>query len=260
MRLPTTCLLLCLAALPAGAQDKPEKPTLAAKSKSINVEITIDDKLRKDDRLYRGLLKDAERFIDERAMEADKEWREDKTMFRHGPWEYERGYYLNAEAGPYISLSVLNYSYTGGAHPNHRTTTILWDRAQGRRASIVELFRETKPGSADLVKLAELIREEVAKEKAERGAHVTRPLAKDDWISAIKADLKTMGAASLVPSTVEGKAAGIDFHFSAYDVGSYAEGAYGAYLSWQTLAPFLTAKARGHFAGERADEPKAKQN
>ena len=256
MRFLIACLTTFALALSAQAQDKPGKPTLSAKSRSIQVEITIDEKLRTDERLYRGLLKEAQQFIDERALEADKEWRADKTMFRHGPWEYERAYFLDAEAGPYIGVSVFTYSYTGGAHPNQRTTSILWDRERGRRATVAELFREAKPGGPTLTALAKLLREEVAKEKRERDIPVVIPLEKDEWISAIKADLKTMGAAILVPSTESGKAAGIDFHFSAYDVGSYAEGAFGGYLSWQTLAPFLTDKARAWFGGERVDEPK----
>ena len=257
MRLFTACLLALVAAAPASAQDKSGK-TLTAKSRSINVEVTIDDRLRADARLYASLLKDAQRFIDERAAEADKQWRADKIMFRHGAWEYERGYHFNAAVGPYISLSILNYSYTGGAHPNHRTTTVLWNSKYNRRASIRELFREMKPGGPIATALAKLIREKVADEKRERDVPVQEPLHKDEWLSAIKADVKTFGEPSLVPSTVAGKAAGIDFHFSAYDVGSYAEGSYGAYLPGQTLAPFLTDGARDLFGGE-PKETEAKQ-
>lgn len=253
------CLITGALALSAQAQDKPVKPTLSAKSRSINAEVTIDEKLRADERLYRGLLKEAQQFIDERALEADKEWRADKTMFRHGPWEYERAYFLDAEAGPYIGVSVFSYSYTGGAHPNQRTTSILWDRERGRRATVAELFREAKPGGPTLTALAKLLREEVAKEKRERDIEVDADLAKDEWLSAIKSDFKTMGAAILVPSTVAGKAAGIVFHFSQYDVGAYAEGAFSADLPWQTLDPFLADKARAWFGGERADGPE-KQN
>jgi hypothetical protein len=255
MRFLIALLATCALALSAQAQGKPAKPTLSAKSRSINVEITIDEKLRIDERLYRGLQKEAQQFIDERALEADKEWRADKTMFRHGPWEYERGYFLDAEAGPYIGVSVFSYSYTGGAHPNQRTTSILWDRERGRRATIGELLREAKPGGPTLTALAKLLREEVAKEKRERDIEVAADLAKDEWLSAIKPDLKTMGAPILVPSTIAGKAAGIVFHFSQYDVGAYAEGAFSADLPWQVLEPFLADKARAWFGGERANEP-----
>jgi hypothetical protein len=253
VRLLFACLIACAVATAAFAQDKAQEPTLAAKSRSVEVEITIDEKLRADARLYRGLVKAAQQFIDERALDADKAWREDRVMFRHGPWSYERGYYFEAEAGPYISVSVLDYSYTGGAHPNNRTHAILWDRDRGRRATIADLFREAKPGGPILPALAARLREEVAKEKRERDAEVDPDPAKDEWLSAIKPDLKTMGAAILVPSIIAGKVAGIVFHFSQYDVGAYAEGAYDAFLSWRELEPFLTEQARAWFGGERAD-------
>jgi hypothetical protein len=101
--------------------------------------------------------------------------------------------------------------------------------------------------------MARLIREDIAREKRERGIEVEADIEKDPSISRVKADLKTMGAPSLVPSTVAGKAAGLLFHFSHYDVGAYAEGAYTAYLPWEQLEPFLADKARVLFGGERAD-------
>lgn len=254
MRLLLTCLAACAVVFPALAQDKAAKPALSAKSRSIEVEVTIDEKLRADERLYKGILQEARKMIDERSVEAEEAWREDRVMFRLGPWSYERGYYLDAEAGPYISVSVLDYSYTGGAHPNHRTTSILWNRELGRRASISGLFREAKPGGPTLTAIAKLLREEIAKEKRERDVEVDADPAKDEWVSAIKPDLKTMGAVILVPSEIAGKAAGIAFHFSQYDVGAYAEGAYCAYLPWQALEPFLADKARIWFGGDRADE------
>jgi hypothetical protein len=216
--------------------------------------------MRADPRLYQGLLKEAQLFIDARALEADREWRADKTMFRMGPWEYERGYFLDAEAGPYIGVSVLTYSYTGGAHPNQRTTAILWNREEGRRATIRDFFREAKPGGPAMTALAKLIREEVAKEKRARDVEVSEPLETDPSLSEIKADLKTFGQPLLVPSTLEGKLAGIDFHFSAYDVGAYVEGAYGAYLPWQALEPYLTEQARALFGGERTDDSGEKKS
>ena len=38
--------------------------------------------------------------------------------------------------------------FTGGAHPNHGTTTMLWDRDKNERADFKTLFKDTAPGSA----------------------------------------------------------------------------------------------------------------
>jgi len=232
---------------------------VSVKSPAIEVQIEVDQRLRMDQRLYDLIVAEAKEFAAAQRKQAEGEWRKDRTMFRHGPWSFERGYSFDAAAGPYISVSMLEYTNTGGAHPNHRTTRILWDREQGRRGSIGALFHETKPGGPALTKLAVLIREEVAKEKRERGADVQTPLEKDEWLSAIKPDLKTMGEPGLVASTIEGKTAGIDFHFSPYDVGSYAEGDYSAFVPWRALEPLLTEKARDWFGGERADTPAQEQ-
>jgi hypothetical protein len=251
---------LLLSVLVSGTAGAQVQPTLAAKSRSVEIEVNIDPNLRDDGRLHRELLKDSQRFIDKWKREADKEWRSDKIMFRNGPWSVERHYHFDAAAGPYVGLSILDYSYTGGAHPNQRTTSILWDREQGKRVNVAVMFNETKPGGPTTTALARLIREEVAKEKRERDVEVTEPLAKDQSLSAIKADLRTFGAPGLVRSTIQGKIAGIDFHFSAYDVGAYAEGAYGAYLPWQVLEPFLAERARALFGGARRDEGNETKN
>ncbi|MCC6946866.1 MAG: DUF3298 and DUF4163 domain-containing protein [Bradyrhizobiaceae bacterium] len=255
MRFLLACAVAWFAASAAFAQSPPMQAAVSVKSRAIEIQIDVDQRLRADKRLYESILAEAKRIAASQRKEADGEWSKDRTMFRNGPWSFERGYSFDAAAGPYISASVLEYSYTGGAHPNHRTTTILWDREQGRRASIAELFRETKSGGPTLTALAALIREEVAKEKRERDVDVQTPLEQDEWLSGIKPDLKMMGAPGLVTSTIDGKAAGIDFHFSPYDVGAYAEGDYGAFFPWQALDPLLTERARALFGGERMEEP-----
>lgn len=227
---------------------------VSLKSKAAAIEVEIDRRVRADKRLYESIVAEAKRAAAQWQREAEKAWRSDRIMFRHGPWEFERSYHVDAVAGFYISVSVLDYMNTGGAHPNHRTTTILWERDSGRRAQFGELLRDPQPGSEVLGKLAALLREEVAKEKTARGADVTRPLERDQWISAIKAELSTMGAPSLVPSRLSEKAAGMDFHFSPFDVGPYVEGDYTVYLSAEQLAPFLAHAARAWFGGERADQ------
>lgn len=259
MRLILACLLTCVWALPALAEKPSMQDAASSKSRAIEIKIEIDRRLREDKRLYDSILSEARRVSAERRKEADKLFRQEKSMFRHGPWSFERDYFFDAEAGPYISTSALEYSYSGGAHPNRRTTTILWNRKSGQRVSIAELFRETKPGGPTLAALAALIREDVAKEKRERDVPVADDLAKDEWLSAIKLELKTMGAPSLVASKDKGKAAGLYFHFSPYDVGAYVEGSYLAYVPWQKLEPFLTEQARALFGGQSVEPEHRKE-
>lgn len=247
----SACALVLLFDPRAFAQDK---PALAVKTRTVEIEVHIDKTLRKFPDLHKVLLEDAKRFVDEHRAEAEAAWREDRNLFRIGPWTFEQTYGLDAEAGPYVGVSVLTYWFTGGAHPNSVIGTILWHRGQHRRASIAEFFKETRANGPTLSALAKLVREGVAAEKRERGADVEDNPAKDSWLEPIQPKLDALGAPGLVPSTIAGKLAGLDFHFSPYDVGPYAEGFYSAFVPWQSLAPYLTEEARTLFGGERPPE------
>ena len=59
------------------------------------------------------------------------------------------------------------------------------------------------------------------------------------------------GPVSLAPSTEEGKSSGLTFHYSPYAVDSYAEGGYIAFVSWETLKPYLTPEGVRIFGGAR---------
>jgi hypothetical protein len=84
-------------------------------------------------------------------------------------------------------------------------------------------------------------------EKKKRGAEGTDPSA----IEAIEPKLLKIGPVSLAPSTEEGKSAGLTFHYAPYAVGSYAEGEYIAFVSWETLKPYLAPEGARIFGGAR---------
>ena len=65
-------------------------------------------------------------------------------LFRNGPWTMERRYETRSVVdGRYVSIVRADYEYTGGAHPNSLSDTILWDRSTGKRISIRPFFTET---------------------------------------------------------------------------------------------------------------------
>jgi hypothetical protein len=45
-----------------------------------------------------------------------------------------------ADLPGWLSLSGLTYEFTGGAHPNHGYTALLWDKAANRRRAATDLF------------------------------------------------------------------------------------------------------------------------
>ena len=72
--------------------------------------------------------------------------------------------------GRYVSVIRDDGTYEGGAHPNSRIDTILWDRDQKKRISIRPFFRETADNGPTMTAIARLARIAVAAEKLERGA------------------------------------------------------------------------------------------
>ena len=77
-------------------------------------------------------------------MEAAKELRENPDFFTEGRrWTFERSYEVASVVGRYVSVLRDDGSYAGGAHPNSRTDTILWDRDRKKRVSMRPFFKET---------------------------------------------------------------------------------------------------------------------
>ncbi len=56
------------------------------------------------------------------------------------PWEQAVDWSVVADTPRFLSLSAQTYSYTGGAHPNHGYTALLWDKRAGRALKATDLF------------------------------------------------------------------------------------------------------------------------
>jgi hypothetical protein len=168
-------------------------------------------------------------------------------LFRNA-WSFERKYEMRSVVdGRYVSIVRADYEYTGGAHPNSSSDTILWDRSAGKRISIRPFFTETADNGPTLKAMRQGVIASLQAEKKKRGAEGTDASA----IEAIEPKLLKIGPVSLAPSTEEGKSSGLTFHYSPYAVGSYAEGEYIAFVPWETLKPYLTAEGARIFGGAR---------
>jgi hypothetical protein len=85
-------------------------------------------------------------------------------------------------------------------------------------------------------------------EKTKRDAGDT---ATAEWYKGLEPKLLKIGAVTLAPSTETGKSSGLTFHYPPYTVGPYVEGEYVAFVSWQTLKPYLTPEGMKIFGGAR---------
>jgi len=202
--------------------------------------------------------------------EADEEYKSDQGYFRGGRrYTYERGYaFRSLVAGRYLSIVRDDGTYTGGAHPNTRLDTILWDRTGKKRISVRPFFNETADNGPTMTALAALVRRAVTIERQERRegamneserkkfvATLDDTIAKDEQLKeAIQPSLLKLGPISLAPSKTPNKSSGLTFHFSPYDVDAYAAGPYTVFVHWADLKPYLSAEGASIFAGERPEK------
>jgi hypothetical protein len=257
----------CLAS--AAAEPKSD---LETKTRAAVITVSIDKKLKGDLALVADLMAEGRRFVAKTRAEADEEYKSDRGYFRGGRrYTYERGYAFRSLVGNrYLSIVRDDGTYTGGAHPNSRLDTILWDRAQKRRISVRPFFNETADNGPTMTALAALVRRAVTIERQDRRegpmneherkeflATLDETIAKDEQLKeTIQPSLLKLGPISLAPSTTPGKSSGLTFHFSPYDVDAYAAGPYTVFVPWTDLKPFLSAEGTAIFAGERPEKDK----
>jgi hypothetical protein len=257
----TICLTSVAVLLIASVGYAAPKPQISITTKAAEITVTVQDALRRHPGLAENCLTEGRRWAEQMRAEAAKELKENPDFFKEGRrWTFERLYELASVVGRYVSVIRDDGTYEGGAHPNSRLDTILWDRNQKKRISVRPFFRETADNGPTMREIARLARIAVAAEKLERGAiNVDLPkeqltperLAEfDHQISGgIQPLLLKLGPVSLALSTLPGKSAGLMFHYSPYDVGSYAEGPYTAFVPWTAIRQFLSAEGVAIFGG-----------
>jgi hypothetical protein len=262
-------VLACAGLVPAAAEPKSD---LATRTRAAVIAVSIDKKLKGDFALVADLVADGRRFLAKMRAESDGEYKSDRGYFSGGRrYTYERGYAFRSLVGNrYLSIVRDDSTYTGGAHPNSRLDTILWDRAQKKRISMRPFFNETADNGPTMTTLAALVRRAVTIERQERRegpmneherkaflATLDDTIAKDEQLrETIQPSLLKLGPISLAPSTTPGKSSGLTFHFSPYDVDAYAAGPYTVFVPWSDLKPFLSTEGAAIFAGERPEKDK----
>lgn len=58
----------------------------------------------------------------------------------YNPYAHAVNWSVVTELPGWLSLSAAAYSYTGGAHPNHWSQALLWDKAAGKSHQAADLF------------------------------------------------------------------------------------------------------------------------
>jgi hypothetical protein len=232
---------------PTGAM----KPTLALKTKLLDGKVFIPDGLQRHAKLYAELMADGRRVLAEKSEDAVAAAKDDRVGFAHGPWTFTRAYALRVETGRFVSVSYVDDSYMGGAHPNYEIRTLIWDKDASRPATLGDILIDANDDGPTLRALAPQVRRALQSVKQARRIEVADDPQKDDWLKAVAPRADAIGAPSLAPATVAGKSSGLTFHFSPATVGPYAEGSYVAFVPAADLKPYLRPEVAGMFAGNR---------
>ena len=228
------------------------KPDISISDKSGEIKVAIDAALKKHPGVHANLLAEGRRMAAKWRAEAEKEWRANPEFFTgRRSWYLERTYHQRSAIGRYVSILRYDSTYRGGAHPNSHIETILWDTGTRKRISIRPFFRETADGGPTMHTLARRIRAALAVKKKARDIPISDPDTDQD-LASVEPKLLRLGAVVLVPSTERGKSAGFVFYFSPYAVGSYAEGAYHAFVPWRDFRQHLSPTGAALFGGDRA--------
>jgi hypothetical protein len=250
-----TCLLTGGAAPAADP-----KPDIALKAKYTEVTVSFDDAIKSDPPLLKYLSAAGKSWAAKTLKELvaqRKDMNDLPADIRNRPWSSERGYTQDVlVAGRYASIIRGDFSYTGGAHPNHGSDTLLWDKQAGKMISIRPFFTELADGGPAMTAIRNAVVADLKIEKKKRDSDNPDM----SLVDALEPKLLTIGPVSLTPSTVAGKSSGLTFHYSPYAVGSYAEGDYTGFVPWETLKPYLSAEGTAIFGGTRppdeSDKPK----
>jgi hypothetical protein len=240
--MPKTRLLL--AAVIAAGHCQPVlaeglKAAIEIKSKAIELSVTIDAKLKAYPALYARLLADGKKEMEKWRVDADKEVKKNPAWFTgNRSWSFERNYSVRSIIGNYVSVLRIDYTYGGGAHPNHLLDTLLWDARASKFINISPFFSETK------------IRIAVAAEKKKRDIEIEDPDT-DSELSSVKPKLTDLGGIALAPSIEKGKSSGFSVYFSPYAVGSYVEGPYIVFVPRTAFEAYLSPIGTVLFGGAR---------
>lgn len=144
-------LPLLLIAAPAAAQpaadEAPEKAgpvtrqTASRESPLVDFQYSWPEEVASESALVAYFQADLAKMYDEATANA----RDNKTEMEkvNAPFHqnlFDRDWSLEGQSGQLISLVANTDTYAGGAHPNHDSSALLWDRTAGAAVPVMQLF------------------------------------------------------------------------------------------------------------------------
>jgi hypothetical protein len=171
------------------------------------------------------------------GAEEDKSFRE-KEGFDFNGYMLSTDYETAGQSERLLSLRVETGTYTGGAHGNHVTNGLLWDRSGAREVPVDGLF-------ADPANMTRLLTQRwcdaLNKAREEKRGE---PVGGDDMFD----DCPKLSEIAVIPTDKDrnGRFETLTMVASPYVAGPYAEGSYEIEL---TVTPDLIAALKGEYRG-----------
>lgn len=230
-----------------------EVENLSAETEAYAYQTVFDDGLSQYPGLYEHVHAMSEAAMQELATSAEQDfqnWQDSGRDWEWYPYSLEWTWEIVWSDETRVSVLQSWYVFTGGAHPNHGSGSVLWLVPEQREANLSELFADGSEGSPAMTALHEAIRAGISETKRERLGEYYDPEQEEMWLGELRPAAESFGAFTLAPSTQPERAGGLIFHFDPYAVGSYAEGSYRVLVPQSVFADHLAAEWQGVFAGE----------
>ncbi|QQS42336.1 MAG: DUF3298 and DUF4163 domain-containing protein [Acidobacteriota bacterium] len=160
-------------------------------------------------------------YVNEFRGFSDEMTDEDRKFLPEGVnYTLDFGYEIEHAGDEFISVSFGRSTYTGGAHPNHWTTTLNFDRKEMKELALSDLF---KPNSGWLKKISDHAIADLTKQMDD--------FADEDWISrGAGPDAENFRSWAITDK-------GLKFFFDPYQVGPYAAGPFETVIGYENF-PF----------------------
>ena len=163
-----------------------------------------------------------------------------KAVKQATPYERRVVWTITAVTPRLISLRDAWFDDTGGAHPNHGSEVLLWDRMHNVPLLKSELF---KPDLDTAMLDNRLCRAVIQAKQARLGPSDPKSWSCPKWLDA---------KAVLVPSARSYRIGGLMFLFDPYTIGAYAEGDYEVLIPLSDFQAALAPAWAQDFSGAPA--------
>lgn len=157
----------------------------------------------------------------EAIIEAAKEGRADakQTGFDYMAFDHSTAWDVVADLPGWLSLSAAYDDFTGGAHPNHGFTALLWDKTAGKRLAMTDLF--TSKAALDAA-ISRPFCDALNRQRAEKRGEAIDPQSTDEFDQCIDPS----GSTVILGSTDKQHFTRIGVLIAPYAAGPYVEGDY----------------------------------